>query len=83
MFKGNLHIGCFKISIDMIEQHPNEIMKIMENMIIVRAECLYVDDAIQYQGISDKYFDIVGIGSVVPDYQFVMNDDRIIVNKLN
>jgi len=79
----NLHKGNFKVSIHLIESNPKSVMMIMSDIIIVRAECMYMEEIIQYQGISEKYFDEIELGELIPDYQFIMKDDKIIANRLN
>jgi len=83
MIRSNYHRGNFKISISLIDSNPKSVMRIMSSIIIVRAECMYLEDMIRYQGISEKYFDKIEFSEVVPDYQFVMKDDKIISNRLN
>lgn len=79
----NRHIGKFDISLNNIENNSDIVKLLMSNVIIIRAECIYAEDLISYTAISEKYFDRIQPGSEIPKYQFVINNDKLIANKLN
>jgi len=47
--------GKFKISLDVINENPWLVLKVMAKVIIVRAECMFMLDAIEYQGYSPEF----------------------------
>jgi len=48
-------VGRFEISRRYIDERPNEALKIMSRCIIVRAECLWASDVIEYVAISPDF----------------------------
>lgn len=64
-------LGHFKISMTMIRNPEchKELLKIMGNMVIVRAEQVFAGDCIEYTAISE-YFEDVEVGTITPNYQF-------------
>lgn len=76
-------IGEFDVSLAMIDEYPDSVKQVMQNIIIIRAECLYHKDCIRYTGIS-KMFDVVKLGHDIPRYQMVANDHTgsVIANRL-
>ena len=78
--------GTFKITMDLIEDSTKWVKHIMGRMIIVRAECLYYDDVIEYIAISSE-FDKLEKGEVIPTYTLEvitkMNGNESVVDKIN
>ena len=51
----------------MVEDYPEAIAKLMEGMIVVRAESLFAYDSIEYVAISFRFLP-VKTGAMVPTY---------------
>ena len=67
--------GSFSISIKpYILEDVDELLAIMSEVIIVRAEHMFHNDTIEYYGYS-KLFDIVELGMKEPEYEFIINRD--------
>ena len=66
----NRQLGVLKISASMIETEPENVAKCFAkiNFVPVRAEYLYVQNAIQYVGISDR-FAVLKEGAMAPEYE--------------
>ena len=75
--------GKFSICTDFIVNDPEMVKKIFSNIIIVRAECNYINKTIDYEGISDL-FDEIDQGEMIPEYRIIFNkeNDSIEVEKL-
>ena len=61
--------GAFKLTRKLITDSPDMVMKIMGNVIVVRAEHLFMIDAVEYQAYS-PLFRIVPEGAETPTYTF-------------
>ena len=61
------NLGKFLISMELIEDNPKFVQKVMSECIPVRAEMRYDSHAIEYIAMS-RFFDIVPQGQVVPEY---------------
>lgn len=68
-------IGKVLISIDLIQNQPDLVRELTEGMIIVRAEQLFVEGAIEYIAISD-HFDEVAEGGTAPNYMAKVTDNE-------
>ena len=68
-------LGRFSITIDCIENVIDDMMQLMGQLIVVRAEMLYESEAIYYTAHS-ALFDEIKQGDAIPEY-------RIIVHKSN
>jgi len=75
-------LGRFVLSHGVIEQAPEDVMRLMGRMIVVRAESRYDMDGVEYTAISD-YFSCVPAGSIVPEYRFAFSGGDIIPEKIN
>ena len=62
------HIGRFSISLDLIDDHPLDVVKILKGMIVLRAEVNLVTNSVDYTAISSKHFRKVGMGREAPIY---------------
>ena len=65
-------LGRFTIGHDLIEKYPTEITKLMEGMLVVRAESLYAYGSIEYVAQSFR-FQSVEQGMMVPEYFFTFH----------
>ncbi len=68
-------VGNFRVRRTLIEQAFDEFMKIMGQMIIVRAELVYDRDAFEYTAIS-PLFEIVPESETPPEYTFETRIDN-------
>ena len=70
--------GRFVISRHFIEDNPELVKRIMGDCIIVRAECNFATDYIEYVALS-HWFDPVESGTIPPEYQItrVKQDKQI------
>ena len=66
----DLRMGTFKISMALIEENPKAIMQIMGRVIVVRAECMYIN-IVKYVAISPE-FDEIEEGDKVPEYDVIV-----------
>ena len=70
------YYGIFHINMEIIEQAPNKLMRdIFSKMIIIRAEHLLADNVIEYVAYSPELFQLVKIGSIIPRYRCVMDEN--------
>ena len=60
-------LGKFKINRHIIDECPHQVLAIMKNMIIVRAEMHWAFDGIEYVGIHPA-FAAVPHGQMMPEY---------------
>jgi len=75
-------MGKFVISGALIENNPDDVMRLMGRMIVVRAEFIYGPNVVEYTAISD-YFEEVEEGLVLPEYQFAFSGNDILPEKIN
>lgn len=75
--------GRFSIDLHEVREKPEEVAKIMSllNVVIVRAEALFISDKIQYEGLS-PYFEEVGTGYVMPEYDIIVHYVDGLINKV-
>lgn len=59
--------GIFEIGTDMITDHPEVVRKIMGCCIIVRAENMYTQHAVEYHAICEDFLPVPE-GQLVPRY---------------
>jgi len=80
MIIGNRHIGRFMIGLDMFQGNDVKVVvkRILSDVVVIRAELSLVADAIEYTGISEKYFDEVKEGCLAPMYTFSVEPDGVI-----
>jgi len=64
--------GYFKIPDSEIDDNPSDVMAIMAQVIILRAEHSYISQDIGYQAFS-PHFDPVPLGELTPEYSFVIS----------
>ncbi len=62
-----LRVGKFSLPRDMLSKEPQAVYKIMGQCMIVRAECMFCDDRIEYIAISHR-FRPVTVGERAPEY---------------
>jgi hypothetical protein len=72
--------GTFSITDEFIKDSPDIVMKILGNMIIVRAEHLFSSGRTEYNAYSPT-FDTVTEGEIAPWYSFNEVDGKIIAIK--
>ncbi len=68
-------LGRFRISIDIIEQFPEDALKILKDIIPIRAEYMYDSHCIEYTALSKK-FEIVKDGLKCPMYLATINKEE-------
>lgn len=68
------HVGRFRITQRKIYEDPQTITKIMGQMVIVRAEMLFIAMAIEYQAYS-RLFDRIEEGVAPPLYLLEVDND--------
>jgi glutamate synthase domain-containing protein 2 len=56
---------------DMIESQPEIVRKIMSKMIITDARSIYHSQCIEYTAISERLFDYVRLGEIIPKYKVI------------
>ena len=61
-------LGRFKIAKEVIDRYPLQATSVLSNIIIVRAEYMFEDDAIHYVGISSNFYP-VKLGMTIPEYR--------------
>jgi len=75
-------LGRFVVGHSVIEKSPDDVMRLMGRMIVVRAESRYDVGGVEYTAISD-YFSDVPEGNVVPEYRFAFSGGDILPEKIN
>jgi hypothetical protein len=60
-------IGRFWIDRYAIDERPHQVRAMLQDVIVLRAECLAHADAIEYDGIHPS-FDAISRGEMVPKY---------------
>lgn len=62
--------GRFSIDLDLLKRNPDEMSAIFMMLAFVpfRAECIYINNTIEYQGLS-YLFDIVPQHQIIPEYR--------------
>ena len=65
--------GVFRIRIGMIEEAPELVRKVMGKCVIVKAECLYGEDALEFFAVSPD-FEEVPKGVRVPRYKVLIKN---------
>lgn len=68
--------GIFTISRELMYDNPEMVMKIMGKCIILRAECIALNNTIEYHAVSDE-FNEVSEGSVVTGYIWQLSDGEV------
>lgn len=74
MISKNRRLGTFQISLETINKRPWSVSLIMSQCIIVRAECHWAHNTMEYVAIS-RHFDEIGHGEMAPEYQWTLFDD--------
>lgn len=67
-------LGIFKIPCDSIEKRPDETRAALATCIVVRAESLYHEDAIEYVAISE-HFEEIPLGTRPPEYKCILRTE--------
>lgn len=60
--------GKFRISLGFLRQSTDTVMALMSKFIVIRAEMLFGEDAIDYTALS-PLFDMVEEGHTIPEYR--------------
>lgn len=63
-------LGKFNICLDMIEDNPDKVRDLLHQVIVIRAEIDYADNAVEYVAIGDQ-FEEVPFGQTVPWYDIL------------
>lgn len=69
--------GIIRVGNHVLYEHPDVVMAIMANLIVVRCEFMFMAYEFRYETIS-KFFDPVEEGAVTPEYDVVVQDDGTI-----
>lgn len=79
----NRFIGRFKIARSMINDRPYDVLRCMQNMIILDARFCSVSDKFEYTAINPRLFSGVALGEMCPEYDIIYdsNKDEIIVKQ--
>lgn len=72
-------IGKFALPRRLIHGDLDGVLALMKDMVVVRAELIYISDAIEYIAISPKYFAEIGEAESPPIYDFQRRDDGVFV----
>lgn len=72
----NRFIGRFSISRSMINDHPVDVLRCMQNMIVLEARPDPVRDCFEYTAINSRLFDAVPIGGLCPEYKLIYDAKR-------
>ena len=67
--------GKVKIFDDFINKNPKDMLAIFAHFLVVRAEYLFVFNAVEYQGYC-HLFEPLFPGSEMPEYQFELTKDE-------
>ena len=68
-------MGVFHISLELLEQNPEAVMKIMGRCVVIRAENLYYRNCIEYYAMSPD-FEELGEGECAPEYTWIVDSLR-------
>ncbi|MCK5643250.1 MAG: hypothetical protein KAJ19_20745 [Gammaproteobacteria bacterium] len=75
--------GRFKLNVGVLETDPDVAMKIMARCIIVRAEQLWHERAIEYRAYSLDFEKHELYGSPIPEYVWRLHKDEVVgVNRI-
>jgi hypothetical protein len=74
--------GKFSLPLELINTSPRTVLKILKDVIIVRAEVMYVSNSIEYYGISDQ-FDEISDRCVVPTYKAIIDEGIVYWEQVN
>lgn len=79
MPKAPRKIGNFRVSVDMMRMDWRKILPLFEQMVVVRAECIYADMSFHYTAFSEL-FEEIEESIAPPDYEILVtrhtkNDD--------
>ena len=69
------HIGRFAISRQMLHNNFGEVQELMKEVVVVRAEMMYISDCVEYTAISPTYFRAVPEGEMAPGYHVMQNTE--------
>ena len=71
-------LGSFKIDFVMLDNQQDFLIvrRILHECVVVRAEALYAEHAIQSMALSD-HFDEVPRNQMIPEYEIVFTRDRV------
>lgn len=78
----NRHIGRFSLDIDLINRQTSDVLRIMDGMIVVKADYDPCSNKIEYMAICPKYFRGVAHGEIAPQYVFELTDDTVVAREL-
>ena len=68
-------VGKFAISLSLIRQAPEAILKVMEKVIVMRAEHMWYGDKIEYLAISNEFREVEP-GVIAPTYEVICTKDE-------
>lgn len=74
----DLRRGRFKLAKQIINANPDAARLIMGNLIVIRAECLAMEDVIEYWGISPLFRELRE-GELIPKYEITFNAAKQLV----
>ena len=71
---GERRYGKFSVSLKCVREQPWLVRCLLSNMIVLRAECLYMKDVIEYEAECPWFF-CVSEGMKIPRYEIAVNDE--------
>ena len=74
-------IGRFRITREMIEKEYLNCVRVMEGIVVIRAEHMLETDTVEYIAIS-KYFEPVPVGQLAPLYEATLHTVGGVVEKV-
>ena len=72
----NRFVGRFSISRRMINDCPSDVLRCMQNMIVLEAHPNPISDKFEYMAINPGLFGPVAIGELCPEYKIIYNADK-------
>ena len=77
----NQRVGKFNIDRYLIDNDPSSVRKIMGQCIVIRAEHMFMNDAVEYIAISD-HFDNRERGALIPEYNVIINKEKVVFKRV-
>lgn len=68
--------GIFFISRKLISEHPELVMNLLSNILIVSAVNLFITEGIEYEGYSNEFEEIKDFGEVSPYYDTIIYQEN-------
>ena len=72
----NRRRGRFRVTTELVREHPDELMRVLVRCLVVRCEMDYATDSLEYTALSG-YFDEVDDYLVTPEYECLLEHVNI------